>query len=132
VRQLDSGNRLYSKSVQAHDDKVSRSRSRNAKGETKLSVVLIHQGPTFTREKYEEIVRILTNGKSRLESPSDWPVDGLLLHVAGESPQGFRVVDVWQSEDACNRFGEALGPILKEVGVDDQPEIYVAHTFVSA
>jgi hypothetical protein len=97
-----------------------------------LSIVLIHQGPTLTREKYEEIVHRLTGGKDRLESPSDWPVDGLLLHVAGESPQGFRVVDVWQSEDACNRFGEALGPILKEVGVDDLPEIYQAHTFVSA
>ena len=54
------------------------------------------------------------------------------MHAAGESPQGFRVVDVWQSEQACNRFGETLGPILQEVGVDDQPEIYEVHTFVSA
>jgi hypothetical protein len=83
-----------------------------------MSVVLIHQGPSLTREKYEEIVRRLT-GKTRLESASDWPVEGLLVHAAGESPQGFRVVDVWQSEDACNRFGETLGPILQ-------------HTFVSA
>ncbi len=95
-----------------------------------MSVVLIHHGPSLTREKYEAIVRRLT-GKNRLESPSDWPTEGLLLHVAGDSPQGFRVVDVWESEDACNRFGEVLGPILKEVGVDDQPEICEAHTFVS-
>jgi hypothetical protein len=53
------------------------------------------------------------------------------MHVSGESPQGFRVVDVWQSEDACKRFGETLGPILREVGVEDQPEIYQVHTFVS-
>jgi hypothetical protein len=97
-----------------------------------MTVVLIHQGPSFTREKYEEIVRKLTGGKPRMESPSDWPIEGLLLHVAGDSPQGFRVVDVWQSEDACNRFGETLGPILQEVGVEVQPEIYQAHTFVSA
>ena len=32
----------------------------------------------------------------------------------------------------CNRFGEALGLILQKVGVDDHPEIYEAHTFVSA
>lgn len=83
-------------------------------------------------EKYEEIVRKLTGGKTRVESPSDWPVEGLLVHVSGESPQGFRVVDVWQSEEACNRFGEILAPILQEVGVDDEPEIYQAHTFVSA
>jgi hypothetical protein len=42
------------------------------------------------------------------------------------------VVDVWESEDACNRFGEVLEPILKEVGVEVPPEIYEAHTFVSA
>jgi hypothetical protein len=54
------------------------------------------------------------------------------LHVAGESPQGFRVVDVWESADVCNRFGEALGPILQALGVEDQPEIYEAHTIVSA
>lgn len=96
-----------------------------------MSVVLIHQGSSFTREKYEEMVHKLT-GKARMESASDWPVEGLLVHMAGDSPQGFPAVDVWQSEDACNRFGEALGPILQEVGVEDQPEIYEAHTFVSA
>jgi hypothetical protein len=52
------------------------------------------------------------------------------MHAAGESPQGFRVVDVWQSEEACNRFGETLGPIPQEVGVEDQPEIY-EHTRLS-
>lgn len=96
-----------------------------------MSVVLIHQGPSLTQEKYEETVRRLTGGKSRLESPSDWPVEGLLVHVAGQSPQGFRVIDVWQSEEACSRFGESLAPILQEVGISDQPEMYQAHTFVS-
>lgn len=105
----------------AHDDTVLRS-FQNQQGGRPMSVVLIHQGPSFTRERYEEIVRRLTGGKTSLESPSDWPVESLLAHVAGDSPQGFRVVDVWQSEEACNRFGDAaLGPILQEVGVDDRP-----------
>jgi hypothetical protein len=97
-----------------------------------VSVVLIHQGPSVTQENYEATVRKLTGGKSRLESPSDWPVEGLLVHVAGQSPQGFRVVDVWESEEACNRFGEILQPILQEVGIDDPPELYPAEVFVSA
>ena len=54
------------------------------------------------------------------------------MHVAGQSPQGFRVVDVWQSEEACNRFGEILQPILQEVGIDDPPELYPVEVFVSA
>jgi hypothetical protein len=97
-----------------------------------VPVVLVQQGGNFTQEKYDEVVRRVSGGKSRMESPSDWPVAGLLVHVTGQGPQGFRVVDVWESEEACKRFGDALAPILKEVGVDAPPELYPAHTFVSA
>ena len=97
-----------------------------------MPVVLVHQGSGLTRENYDETVRRLTGGKSRMESPGDWPVEGLLAHIAGEGPGGFRVVDVWESEDACRRFGETLTPILQEVGVRAQPEIYTADVFVSA
>ncbi len=97
-----------------------------------MPVVLIHQGPTVTRENYEEAVRRLVPDKGRVETPADWPVEGLLVHAAGEGPQGFRVVDVWESEEACRRFGEKLMPILKEIGINEEPEIYPTHTFVSA
>jgi len=56
----------------------------------------------------------------------------LLVHVAGEAGTGFRVVDVWESEEAFRRFGEQLEPIMKAIGIDAQPEIYPAHTVVSA
>jgi hypothetical protein len=67
-----------------------------------------------------------------LQSPADWPVKGLLAHVAGQGKDGFRVVDVWEFEDAFRRFGEKLLPILQSVGVEGQPEVYPTHTFVSA
>jgi hypothetical protein len=98
-----------------------------------MPIVAVFQSPSLTREKYEEIVRKLTGGKrSRMESIDDWPVDGLLVHVAGQTENGFRVVDVWKSEDAFGRFGEKLMPILEEVGVEGAPEIYNTHAFVSA
>ena len=97
-----------------------------------MAVVLVHQGPGLTKESYEEAVRRLTGGKTSLESPADWPVEGLLVHAAGEADGGFRVVDVWESEDAVRRFGETLGPLLQELGVEAEPELYPAHTFVSA
>jgi hypothetical protein len=97
-----------------------------------MAVVLVHQGPTLTKDKYDEVVRKLTQGKGRMESPSDWPVDGLLSHAAGEAPSGFRVVDVWESEEACRRFGDVLTPVLQEAGVTEEPELYPAHAFVSA
>ena len=96
-----------------------------------MAVVLVHQGPDVTRERYEQVVRSMM-GKERAESPSDWPEEGLLSHAAGEGPNGFRVVDVWESEEAARRFGEKLAPYLKEAGITAEPEVYQAHTFVSA
>ena len=78
-----------------------------------MSIVLVHQGPTVTQGRYDEVVRRLTGGKNRFESPADWPVQGLLVHIAGEGPDGFRVVDVWESEDAVRQFGEKLKPIME-------------------
>jgi hypothetical protein len=97
-----------------------------------VPVVAIFQGPTLTEKQYTESVRGITGGKSRLESPSDWPVAGLLAHIAGQGENGFRVVDVWESEEAFRKFGDSLMPILKELGIDVTPEVYPAHTFVSA
>jgi hypothetical protein len=96
-----------------------------------MAVVLVHHGPTVTRERYDDVVRRMM-GKDHAESLSDWPVEGLLVHAAGDGPNGFRIVDVWESEEACNRFGEVLGPHLKDAGITDQPELYEAHAFVSA
>ena len=95
-----------------------------------MPVVLIHEG--MTREQYEESVRRLGGGKTTLDSPADWPVEGLLAHISGEGPNGFRVVDVWESEEAVRRFGDMLIPVLQEIGVHGEPEIYPAHTYVSA
>jgi hypothetical protein len=97
-----------------------------------MAVVTVFQSPSLTQSKYEESVRRLTNGRGKLESPADWPVPGLLAHVAGQGANGFRVVDVWQSEDSFRKFGETLLPILQSIGVEGQPEIYPSHTFVTA
>jgi hypothetical protein len=63
-----------------------------------MFVVAVHRTPSLTRERYEEVVRRLTNGKSRFESPTDLPFDGLIVHVTGESSEGFCVVDVFDSQ----------------------------------
>jgi hypothetical protein len=95
-----------------------------------MAVILVHQGPDLTQENYEEVVRNMI-GKDRAEATTDWPEDGLLSHAAGQGPNGFRVVDVWESEEAVRRFGEKLAPHLEKAGITTEPEIYPAHTFVS-
>jgi hypothetical protein len=97
-----------------------------------MPVVAVFQGPSLTQLQYEESIRRLMGGKkSRPDSPSDWPVEGLLVHIAGEGQNGFRVIDVWESEEAFGRFGEQLMPILQELRIEVQPDISPALTFVS-
>lgn len=47
-----------------------------------MATMVVHHVPRLTRERYEEVVRRLTDGKRRLESPSDVPTGGLLVNVA--------------------------------------------------
>ena len=96
-----------------------------------MPIVAIFEAPGLTQQNYEETVRRLT-GKNRMSSPSDWPVEGLLVHVAGQGANGFRVVDVWTSEEAFRKFGEKLIPVLRQVGIEGEPEIYPSHTVVTA
>jgi hypothetical protein len=98
--------------------------------ETSMAIVAVFEGPGFDQANYEKTVRALTNGAARMKSASDWPVPGLLAHIAGQGPNGFRVVDVWESEEAFRKFGETLVPLLKSVGVEGAPQVYPAHTFV--
>lgn len=34
---------------------------------------------------------------------------GLVVHAAGPTDEGFRIVEVWESEEAWRRFAERLG-----------------------
>jgi len=95
-----------------------------------MSIIAVFDDPSLTRESYEESIRRLMD-KNKAESPSDWPVEGLVAHIAGDTGSGFRVVDVWESEEAFRRFGEALAPVMKAIGIEAQPQIYPAHTVVT-
>jgi hypothetical protein len=42
------------------------------------------------------------------------------------------VIDVWESQEAFDRFGEKLMPILQELGIDIQPQLYPTLALVTA
>jgi hypothetical protein len=39
---------------------------------------------------------------------------GMIVHAAGPTDEGFRVIDVWESEEAWRSFTERLLPLLGE------------------
>jgi hypothetical protein len=95
-----------------------------------MLIMSIHQVPSLTQDRYEQVVRRLT-GKDRIESPSDLPFDGLLVHAAGQGPSGFCVLDVFESEEAVERFRAAMGTIPQDVGIEEPPQFFPAHSAMS-
>lgn len=62
---------------------------------------------------------------------------GCQVHIAGPVEQGWRVITVWESQDALDRFREeSLTPAIREVVGDEGPppqlDINPVHTLITA
>ena len=86
-----------------------------------------------TLDQYDEACRKLNNGQP-MRALTDWTSGGILAHsVWTEGPGKLRVFDVWESPEAFQRFGEILGPILGELGIEGgPPHIIELHNFVGS
>jgi len=78
-----------------------------------MPVAMLVDNPEGTAEIYDKVRRQLG-----AEQPA-----GSILHLAGPSPDGgFRVINVWQSEEDAYRFlNERLKPAFEAVGVPGPP-----------
>lgn len=59
---------------------------------------------------------------------------GAISHWVAETDDGIRVVDVWDSREAFDRFAdEQIGPYTREVGIESAPEIrfYEVHNYLT-
>lgn len=94
-----------------------------------MPVLMVHDSPGGTQTQYEEVIARLSDGRG-FNSLDDWPVTGILSHVAGPTDNGWRVVDVWESEEAFRRFGDVIGPVLQQVGFPGEPRLFPVHHLV--
>jgi heme-degrading monooxygenase HmoA len=53
------------------------------------------------------------------------------MHVAAETEDGFLVVDVFESQEAFDKFRAIASPIATEAGIEEPPKSYPLHTYVS-
>jgi hypothetical protein len=60
-----------------------------------MAVVQIHELPSMTREQYEQAVRELN---------LSGPPPGSHLHASGPMEGGWRIVEVWESEEAADSY----------------------------
>ncbi len=96
-----------------------------------MAIGVLFEIPGATQAQYDEAQRRLTNGGT-LRRLSDWPAKGLLAHVAGPTPDGWRVMDIWESEDDFQAFGAVLMPILMDIGYPQvTPQIFPAYNFAT-
>ena len=63
----------------------------------------------FTSQQYDQVI-------SGLEAKGLAAPAGRQYHVAWDTPQGWRVLDVWDSEEALGKFAEDLMPIIAASG----------------
>lgn len=85
-----------------------------------MAVAVMVESPSGTQEDYEQVRAYLG-----AEKPA-----GGILHVAGPGPNGgWRVFEVWDSEEAANRFfRERFVPALEALGLSVSPlELWHVH-----
>jgi hypothetical protein len=78
-----------------------------------MAVAMMVDNPQGSQELYEKI-----RARIGLKKPA-----GGIFHIAGPSPNGgWRVIEVWDTEEEAQRFlQERFIPALRELGVDGPP-----------
>ena len=97
-----------------------------------MAIGVLFEFPGVTQSQYDDTLKQL-KPDGKFSKLADWPVGGVLAHVVGPSPSGWRVLDVWESEAALSKFAAVLMPILKANGFPDiPPQIFPVHNFIKA
>ncbi len=85
-----------------------------------VAIAMIFDGPGVTQAQYEQVLNEV--------APGNQPPPGMLYHVACQTQNGWRVVEVWESQDAATRFfQDKLGQALQRASISVQPEVLQVH-----
>jgi hypothetical protein len=89
------------------------------KGEKSMAIAVLFEAPGVTQEQYDATLREVG---SELQP-------GQIFHLAGPMEDGWRVVDVWESQEALDTFWrEKLGQAMQNAGMPElQPEVFQVH-----
>lgn len=80
--------------------------------------------PSATAAQYDEIIR-------RLDAAGAGKPAGRLYHACFGSGDKLQVFDIWESQQAFDKFGETMIPIIQEVGVNlGQPMVEPVHNLI--
>ena len=82
-----------------------------------MAILAVFDAPGHTQAQYDQVRRRV--------APDNRLLPGLLYHAAGASEGGVCVVEVWESQEALQRFFEqTLSQPLQEAGMNVQPKFF--------
>ena len=86
-----------------------------------MSIVVRYHPAGLTGETYDRV-------SSKVQE-SNWPPDGLVLHVCFGTEGDLKVSEVWDSQEQWQAHTQELMPVLQEHGVEfaGEPEVFEAH-----
>ncbi len=61
-----------------------------------MAIAMIFDVPGLSQEQYDQVRREV--------SPDNKRPAGMLYHVGGPTEDGWRVIEVWESQEAVDRF----------------------------
>jgi heme-degrading monooxygenase HmoA len=80
-----------------------------------MPVGMLISGEGVTRETYQKLTEAMFGNYPMTKEQSP---DGLIVHTAGDSEQGYYVYDIWESKEHFQRFAEGqLRPAGHELGL---------------
>ena len=89
-----------------------------------MAIAAYFNPEAMTAEQYDQVM-------AALEAAGAGSPAGRIHHSSFGAPDHLMVYDVWESAEAFEAFGETLGPILAQLGVDvGEPEIMPVHNHI--
>jgi len=84
-----------------------------------MAIGVIFEAAGVTQAQYEQTKNEVAPGNT---PPAG---SGLLYHAAGPSETGWCVIEVWESQEALDRFfKDKLGAALQRAGINVQPRFF--------
>ncbi len=74
-----------------------------------MAILMISDASEDTLAHYDQVIK-------QLEVAGHEHPPGRQFHVAARKGTGYVVSDVWESQEAFDRFFQILGPLLQQVG----------------
>jgi hypothetical protein len=97
-----------------------------------MAVSMLLAGEGVTEDSYRQLTEAMFGN---YPMRGDQSPEGLILHTAGQSGQGWYVYDIWESREHFQRFVEAtLGPAMESTGTGGgarpEPQFFDIETLV--